>query len=190
MTALVSTALVLAGCAHSGSRQPSAHATTTMPPRGAIAQPTFGPSGTLGTSNDPRFGRTLKSVEALLASVSLPPNAVRADAAPVAELAENSNYPECGGLIDRLSYWSAAESVASSTAYFRSHAPGKLQLGRQGTTTYGRAHVAVTVLDFGDITPSGDGTQVQVELTPYRNGVAIRVDARAIWNGGAGCRSS
>ncbi len=102
-------------------------------------------------------------------------------------LTDNSDYPQCPGLIDRLAYWTAPGSVADAIAYVHAHPPDRLPLSVHGTNTNTKAHVTVTFLDFGTISLSGDGSQVHIAVTTFGPGVALRADAQAIWNGGDGC---
>jgi hypothetical protein len=183
------TAVVLVTGCSSSSSHPGHATSSAIAPRTVVPlYPTFGPSGTLGTSNDPRFASTLRAVDAELAAVPMPPGATRSQVAPVRALTANTNYPECGDLIDRLAYWVLTGSLSDAVAYTKAHPPKHLPYVVSGTDT--SKNRVLRLLDFGDISPSGKGMQVQIAFTPVGQGVGARIDARAVWPGPDGCKTS
>jgi hypothetical protein len=149
--------------------------TYALPPE----KPSFGPTGTLGTWDDPNFAPTLERVLEALASVPTLPQAVLVDRAPSAELELPWSYPSNGALVDRAGFWTAPGTGTEAVAYYRAHPPTGMSLTGEGKTgSPGQERFEVI---FGNPDVSRDTPWIQISVVAYRDGVAVRVDAMAVW---------
>ena len=187
---LVVAAALVSGCTHSSpvrSRStPPTASSQSHPPAVDPALPTFGPSGTLGSSSDPKFAEALQAVQAELSAVAIPPGATRVSAVPSPALSQPSSWTACPGLVDRAGFWTAPGTIATAIAYARAHPPAQLAYaGGSSGTTHGVYDQSVS---FGNIAHADD-LEVQVAVTSLHTGVALRVDVQSVWNYPYGCMS-
>jgi hypothetical protein len=149
-------------------------------------EPSFGPTGTLGTWDDPHFAATLAAVEQALAASPTLPGATEQQTAPVATLDDASGVPGSNTLIDRARFWTAPGSIDAAIAYFTAHPPVGSTLDGTGTSG-GPGGATVNELMFA--TQSGpatngladNGVGYLVQVVGNGDGVAVRVDVQAIW---------
>jgi hypothetical protein len=147
-------------------------------------RPSSGPTGTLGTSDDPNFAPTLQFVEQALAGAPTLPGATLTDHAPTTALDEPSGILSNGNLIDRAAFWTAPGTLADAISYFVANPPTGTTL--DGTGTAGNANtntIDEQSLTFLFTAPSAgsEDAQLQIAVVPLGSGVAIRVDAAASW---------
>jgi hypothetical protein len=156
-------------------------ATSTSSPVSTF--PSFGPTGTLGTSDDPNFAPTLKLVEQGLASVPTLPGATPVDRAPATALTEARGYSEDGNLIDRAAFWTAPGTLSDAVAYFKANPPTGTTLTGDGTSSNTNSSTVVeenlTFAEFG--TNDTQSAEITMSIVPLDRGVGVRADAVAIW---------
>lgn len=129
---------------------------------------------------------TLRAVERLLAAAPDVPGATPLDSSPTAALDQPGSSPASPNVIRRTRWWTAPGSPAAALQFFRTHQPAGVTASGTSSAT-GGGGPTVQGLSF-----SASGTQwrrpaayteleLLVSVTPLGSGVAIRVDADAIW---------
>ena len=140
----------------------------------ADTQPTAGAAG-----GDPHYRQTVDLVQRLLAQAPVLPHAQRRTTAPAASLAHAySSHGTTDHEVRRTAWWVAPGSVVVAARFYRSHVIPGMTPESHGTDTSGDwADVSFDAhsTDATDV-PSLDATMVAVPA-----GVAVRVDAFAIW---------
>jgi hypothetical protein len=167
----------------SPSGQQTSSPTTQPTPRcggGSPDEPTLGPSGTIGTSNDPNFASTLAAVQRTLQQVPSLPASRRVRSSPAAALDCPTTIQESANWIDRASFWTTPGTAANVIAYFTTHPPDGMTLTSRGTISTGQGDI-VELIGFGSALSSAATPGVTVSVTPLADGVGIRIDATAVW---------
>lgn len=162
--------------AHSGAHVP-AH---SLPPRSLLVRP--GPSGVpVGRAADPHRAQAQALVATLLAEAPVPPGAAPLPGTGPGILRSGSfGSPN---FLDRHGLWQSAGTMSSALAYVRAHLPtGWVENGSGESTDHGRiTSLSLTLAPSGSFEPYATQVDVQIGVAPYQDGVAIRVDAQAIW---------
>lgn len=149
---------------------------------GSCASSVTGPQP--GDSLSPRM-QTVRMVARLLAAAPPVPGAVRVAHAPSTVLDRPASAPASAHLVRRTRWWTVSGTMAGALGYVRSHLP--LGVRPSGSSNSAGNGAAVQGLFFDASGPQWQrpavctGLQLLVAATPYRGGVAIRVDAQAIW---------
>jgi hypothetical protein len=144
-----------------------------------VAQPSFGPTGTVGCSDDPHFAETLALVEHTLSTVPAPPDGTRTPLAPTPGLGAPELVRGDGNLIDRAAFWTAPGSPAETIAYYKAHPPTGMTITVSGDASDRRTQHQYVV--FAPPDASANGIWVQFTVEAAGTGVGLRVDVSAIW---------
>jgi len=145
--------------------------------------PRFGPTGTVGTSDDPNFAPTLRLVEQTLAGAPTLPGAVPAVHAPTAALTAPFGYRADGNLIDRAAFWTAPGTPTDAIEYLTTNLPFGMTLsgtGSSGHTKTDRMEKQVVMYD-GPVTSPSQWLELQISVVRSGSGVAVRADATGVW---------
>jgi hypothetical protein len=143
----------------------------------------FGPTGTVGTSDDPNFAPTLRLVEQTLAGAPTLPGAVPAVHAPAAALTAPFGYRADGNLIDRAAFWTAPGTPTDAIEYLTTNLPFGMTLsgtGSSGHTKTDRMEKQVVMYD-GPVTSPSQWLELQISVVRSGSGVAVRADATGVW---------
>jgi hypothetical protein len=144
----------------------------------AMSTPAVTHGEPVGTSTqDPNYDATVRAVEQLVASVPEPAGATQLPTAPTADLAQPLFRVDPGFLVARTTFWTAPLSQADAITFYRNNrVAGSTEVGSASKGT------AVQSVMFG--VPAGQaftGPTIDVDVVPYQAGVAVRVDAMAVW---------
>jgi hypothetical protein len=131
-------------------------------------------NATVTPNPDPNYALTVQRVEWTLASVPVRPDAIPQAASPVAQLVRPPLDPGSDNLIDRFSFWRASGTVDAAIAWFETHPPSGMSVGARGGGVFERY-----LFEAGSTVPGEPWVVVAVAATG--DGVAIRVDAMALW---------
>lgn len=174
-------AAVVVASLHGGS--PRAAATAGAGAHRTAAHRTAQPDNRIirAGSPDPDWARTVAAVARLMAGTPVLPHAQRLSHAPVPALAEVMSEPGYSSHIVRwTSWWTAPGSVHAALSYFNTHRPPGLSADGSGST--GGPGVGTQDLFYGGVPTSAyESPTVDVEVATFGSGVAVRVDAYAVW---------
>jgi hypothetical protein len=129
---------------------------------------------------------TAEVVPRLLAAAPVVPGATRVAHAPVKALRQPMETPASPNLVRRTRWWTAPGTMADAIAYYGAHPPGGTKKDGSSTAA-GPGGTTAEGVSFG---PSGGRwlrptvyteLELLVSVAPTAHGVAIRVDADAIW---------
>jgi hypothetical protein len=126
---------------------------------------------------------TERIVERLLAAAPTLPDATAVEHSPVAALDQPASTPASTNLIRRTRWWTASGNIAAALQFFQDNAPAGLAVGGSSSSNA----PVVQALTFDAIGRQWRRpavyTELELEVTVTRldGGVAIRVDAMAIW---------
>jgi hypothetical protein len=142
---------------------------------GVIARAGSG-DATLTPNPDPNYTSMAQRVEQTLASVPVPPDAVRLSTFPPAALESPPLTPGSENLIDRFSLWRASGTLDAAIAWFEAHPPPGLPVSVRGDGPDERYRLFQAAdANFQD------QPAATVAVVAAGDGVAFRIDAMAIW---------
>ena len=129
---------------------------------------------------------TERAVADLLAAAPVPPGAHPMTKSPIAALDQPPTSPASDNLVSRTKWWTVGGTPDSALRYVNGHLPA----GLQRTEGFGEMRGPGLLLDY--LSSAADGSrwtrptiytelQLLVSVTPLGSGVAVRVDAQAIW---------
>jgi hypothetical protein len=127
------------------------------------------------STQDPNYDATVRAVEQLLASVPEPVGATQVLTAPTAELSGPPFGVDPSSLVYRSTLWTVPLSMTDAEMFY---------LGHRVAGSTGAKFWVEPVDQMIFRVPAGDAftaATIYVDVMTYQSGVAVRVDAAAVW---------
>jgi hypothetical protein len=166
----VAVAVIAVGAAAVGQR--AFERPTTTPVSGVTPSP-------VATSGTSREQITRDAMQALLAQVALPPGSQVVTAAPVPMLTAPATTQMSTNLVDVSGWWTIPGTAQDTLTYIKAHPPTGTTAS---STASGDASGTGESVSF-DTTATSDyaDPQLMIMVSADAGGVAVRIDAQAIW---------